>query len=157
MRRRNRSEQQQYNYYDSNTNLGARVLRRLSFDKGEEYVAAGIAVCVRDATGKIIAYQKLEERRIENPDTAMVPSFTSMTVLSRAEVDAIAGSKFKGGENEQGVYGPPGRSRTIGMKEEERMLRMKRGLPAEDLVERAQAKLQAWSHLGCELRMKKLA
>ena len=145
MARRHRGESQCFSYYDSNLSLGARVLRRMSESAGRSLVAAGVAIAIEDATGKLIAFQKLEQRQPTGDAVVVKRTLPTMAVISRSEVEALAGRSFKGGENEAGVYGPPGKSRTKGLSEEARMLRMAWGLPGEDLVELAEAKLRAFT------------
>lgn len=58
----------------------------------------------------------------------------SNTAFSRGEIAAIAGTAFVGG-----------RSRTAGMKEDERAERIRRGWRGEDLAERARAKFDCYA------------
>lgn len=69
----------------------------------------------------------------------------SVAAITPGEMNLIAGQKFKGGRNMCGVVGVPGRSKTLGLGEYKRMERMKIGLPAEDDVELALAKLEGFS------------
>jgi hypothetical protein len=152
-RRRDRNEKQKFQLISDFDVLGkVRVIRRISFFNGEEMVKDGIARRVMDDENVgVIGFQMLPAKRAPM-DSKLPPLQPSTAALSRKEMDAIAGSDFKGGENLYGVYGPPGCSRTAGMSEQQRMSRMERGLRPEDLVERSFAKLNAWAQIGPALQ-----
>lgn len=147
-RRRERGEKQQFQLISDFDVLGkVRVVRRISFFNGEKMVADRLARRVMDDdNATVIGFQMLPARRAEM-DAKLPPLRPSTAALSRKEMDAVAGSNFKGGENLEGVYGPPGGSRTAGLSEEKRMQRIERGLRPEDLVERSFAKLNAWAQI----------
>lgn len=143
--KRIRRSNPQVNLYSANVSLGAKVIGRLSSRKAEELVRCGFAIRI-DLSDGTVAYQEREYLVFD----ADIPRST-IAALSRAEVEAIAGRHFKGGENLNGNYGPPGRSRTSGLNELQRAKRVLKGLPAEDFVERSEAKLQAWNKLRHEV------
>jgi hypothetical protein len=139
-RSRNGSGNYEFKLFAGHDDCPSIVLRRISEAHGERMVRDRKARHVINGEGKMVGYQMFESAL--KPEPVMEPSSqASSTAFSRAELDAIAGAHFKGGENLAGEYGHPGRSRTAGMSEEKRMKRMAAGLRPVDLVEAAQAKL----------------
>ena len=108
-----------YRVYSEPTPLGAStVLQRVSYKDGMAMVALGFVREVVTDTGIYFQWGK-PKQAADKPGG----SKASCTALSRAEVELIAGSGFKGGENLAGVVGK---------------------LPKQDLVAEARAKLDAF-------------
>lgn len=132
--------------------VGRQILRWVSDEQAFELVDAGKATPLRDADSDVVGLRLL--RACERPSTGAQPkpyqermpvAEQSNTAFSRPEVHAIAGEHFPGGENRAGQYGPPGRSRTARLNEEQRMSRIAKGLCEVDLVEAARAKLNLYT------------
>lgn len=128
------------------------ILRWIEVEEGDRLVQAGTAegLCDQD-TGELVAFRLLRE--CERPravaqfhpykERPLVP-IPSSTAFSRPELLAIAGEHFRGGENNLGVYGPPGRSRTARLNDEQRRSRVAKGLREVDLAEAARTKLNLY-------------
>ena len=118
-RKKPRGGKPRYMLLSEPTPLGARTrIGWTTFDLGREMVIQGVAEQIQQGDGSIY-FQKKRPKVAEQP----IVSKASCTALSRAEVELIAGSGFKGGENLAGVVGK---------------------LPKQDLVAEARAKLDAF-------------
>jgi hypothetical protein len=135
-----------YRVYEFNRNGSRRIVELATLRRGQRLVRRGVAEEALDWDGKTLCYRLKDDM----PNLARAlgadgyrPGYDgpSNAALTLAEVDAVAGTNFK--------YG---RSRTAGMSEEKRLNRVHpkthKVLPAEDIVERATAKLQAWARVG---------
>lgn len=125
----------EFQLFDRNTSLGWRVTRRIGHAQGEKLVDSNYARRVNDCNGEHIGYQLLDPNTIVNEG---LPSVLSPVVLTAREMDLIAGQSFE-----------HGRSRTARMSEVQRITRVhpftRKILPPEDEVERAAAKLMAFT------------
>ena len=121
--------------FDGNTALGWRVTRRISQDDGERMIETGHARHVNDCNGQHIGYQMQQPAPVKNGE---VSARATPAVLSSREMDLIAGRAFQNGK-----------SRTERLSEVQRITRVHpfthKLLPPEDEVERAAAKLKAFT------------
>lgn len=121
--------------FDGNTALGWRVTRRISQIDGERMVSTGHARHVNDTNGQHIGYQMQQPAPVKNGEVSAKPTPAVLTVH---EMDLIAGRAFA-----------RGRSRTARMNEVQRLTRVhpltRKLLPPEDEIERAEAKLRAFT------------
>ncbi len=128
--RRRSSGKATYRLFAPETVLGWRVVRWVPESLGEQKVAQGEWRRVYDEQGNHVGYQMLAGTQYDHgpfPD-----SYRSSVIISPAEMRMIAGEY--------------GRSRTLGMSEQQRLLRHARYdkskiLPPEDAIERAHGKL----------------
>ncbi len=120
-----------------------RVIRRISEEEGNQMVRGFRAVRIPDV-GPLKGFQlcshpgaaaHIRKALFANrlPEAARA---TSSAAFSKAEVDAIAGTKFK-----------EGKSKTAGLTDEERAARILKGWRGEDLVETSEAKLKIYSRV----------
>ena len=123
-----------FGLYSDNRNEIPKIIRRISGEKGEELVRTGRATRIENDEGTaVLAYQMTVRcvpaaRQLERA-VVLRSSPPSCTAFSRAEIDALAGTKFR-----------DGRSRTTGLSDIERARRVLNGQRDEDLVEAAQNK-----------------
>lgn len=122
--------------FDGNIALGWRVTRRISQADGDRMVVTGHARLVNDHNGQHIGYQMQQPSpMVKNGGAIANPTPVMLTVR---EMDLLAGRGFRFG-----------RSRTEGMNEAQRLTRVhpftRKLLPPEDEIERAAAKLQAFT------------
>lgn len=117
--------------YGANTTLGWRVIRTISFEKGERGIEQGKFRRVNDEiTGKHLGYQFISSA--EQHGDKDLPSLPSAATISQREMQINAGEI--------------GRSRTAGLREQDReLLRV-----PEDRVERVQAKIRVYLQVGPE-------
>jgi hypothetical protein len=140
-----------YRLYEPGFRGGPRIVGLISREKGERMVRNQTAETGVDWDGKTLCFFSKAAKQVKplvstRPSQQIdVSAEASNTAFSRAEVDAIAGTKFR--------YGG---SRTIEMTEEARSNRTHpvthRVLPPEDLIERATNKFNAWQQLGPALQ-----
>jgi hypothetical protein len=120
----------------------------ISRSYADRLVACGQAEEALDVDGKTPCFIWLKpvervasSRRADSAESGQSGSDVSCAAFSFAEVQAIAGSKFR-----------HGRSRTARMTDEQRARRINRRtgrmLPSEDIVERATNKLKQWNTIG---------
>jgi hypothetical protein len=118
--------------YSADTTLGWRVVIRITREQGERMVEQGSAYRVEDSFGKHIGYQKAGAPQVS--DKAL-PSLASSASITARESEANAGVC--------------GESLTENMREDKRVNRLHsrtgKVLPAEDMVERARAKVAAFN------------
>src|SRR6185437_11077346 len=124
----------EFGVYPANTTLGWSIIRRVSFDKGESKVAAGVWRRVNDSTGNHIGYQMVGAAGRVDRDLPSRPQPVSITA---EQSEKNAGAAFVLGQ-----------SRTVGMSEERRMERVARKLDPEDAMERLQMKIAVFRHVG---------
>lgn len=120
--------------FSSDTALGWRVIRRVSFASSERNVDKGIWRRVNSHLGAHIGYQLVCSANCGFD----IPSHSSPTYISASEVMLYAGQAFK-----------DGLSRTAGLTEKERAARRGKWdkiLPMEDAVERVSGKVELWPH-----------
>jgi hypothetical protein len=124
-----------FHVYHSETVLGWRIIRKISFDAGESKVAQGVWRRVNDELGNHIGYQILSAaaHRVDLD----LPSRPQPVSITAAQSELNAYTVFTDGS-----------SRTAGMTEERRMERAARGLDPEDEVERLQMKISVFKKLG---------
>lgn len=110
--------------------LGWRLIRRISFERGERMVDAGVAERCFDDSGRHVAF------RVINRGRERSASPNSPTAITMRECEIYAGRCF-----------PRGQSRTARMSEVQRLTRINprdgRRLPPEDAIECVTAKVSA--------------
>ena len=131
MARHHRLASKEFLVYTGDTTFGWRIIRATSFVKGEALVDQGVYIRLYDAlTGQHLGYGVRESR---GPVAELNSSHTS-PALTRFDSEAIAG-----------LYG---KSKTIGMSEELRLLRRcprtGKQLAPEDFIERAIARAKEY-------------
>ena len=109
--------------------LGVEQKGLFTEQSGYARVRQGTAIELVDEKGRLIGFLAKEQ------SIGASPSPVSSRVLSRGEMELIAGATFRHGG-----------SRTVGLTEQQRTSRVFNGriLPAEDAVELAQVKQQAF-------------
>ncbi len=134
-RERRRSGSAEFRLYPANTTLGWRATKRISQTVGDALVEAGHAELVFDEMENRHHYQLKAEKPVVNGLVSQ-EKFGSLTA-----------------HDARLIAGLHGRSRTAHLTEERRLTRCDqfgKPLPAEDAIERAQAKMLAY--LTPELR-----
>jgi hypothetical protein len=120
------------NLYQPVTTLGWRRVLTVTVSQGQQKVAAGEWIEVLEADGRI-GFQARASHKTDHD----LPSMQSTAAITMREMDIFAGTNF-----------PQGKSRTLGMNEEQRMARprMPNGHipPPEDAIERAIGKVCEW-------------
>lgn len=127
----------QFLVFGPDTAQGWRVTRQISYADGVELVKAGKFRRVTSADGRLIGFQPIPRGFVDG-DVKLPARLASCSAISARESMSNAGTAFAGG-----------RSRTENMTEEQRLCRVhsKTGdlLGAEDAIERAVAKVNAWA------------
>lgn len=135
-----------FRVYEFGANGSRRIVELTSRGRAMRMVRAGVIEEALDWDGVTVYYRRLQPKRraaaaLGMRDDGEIVSVPSCAALTRNEVEAVVGTAFKFGK-----------SRTAGMSEEKRTSRMHpvthRVMAAEDLVELATAKLQAWKQVG---------
>jgi hypothetical protein len=140
MGNRRRSKTEEFVLYAEHQH-GLRPIGRTSRERGDGMVAGGSAIELFDEAGRFAGYQVIEKEQPKDE----TPNYVTVAWISPQEVFANAG-----------LFGI---SLTLNLSEEERLSRydtrasasskgMHRLLPAEDFIERAQAKVALWPEIG---------
>lgn len=142
-----------YRLYDISLDGSRRIAELISGAKAGRMVRAGTVTEAIDWDGKTPCFLRMDKasavmaRPVFAPKTIALEDAEaerSNTAFSKPEVMALAGRHFR-----------HGRSRTARMAEHQREQRRDmrgRRLPAEDIVERATNKYDAWAQLGPALK-----
>jgi hypothetical protein len=143
-RRRERKEGKRFELYTHGGPIGPQSKGWLLIDELEKLVVEGKAIRVHDnESGVVLCYQLTSS--VKDSVAARPTIDSSDSMLSNAEVDAVVGEHFKGGENIFGVNGgPSGRSHTAGLSRAKRKVREVLGLEPIDFVEASRFKLNAF-------------
>jgi hypothetical protein len=129
--RRQEKGERSVNVYPPDTSLGWRVIYMVSALKAAERLAAGVWREVYDEYGSFWGCQVVANF---GKDEAIL-SGASSTSITVSELELNAGLR--------------GKSRTVGLSEEQRIARINgkgKPLPPEDAIERAQAKVKQWPY-----------
>jgi hypothetical protein len=133
-----RSSNQEFILYQpkqEETPCGWAIHGRCSREHGDKLVFSGSAVEVHDQFGHHYAFQLLDRPAKPTVKNGAVDAPPTATLLTPREADLVAGRHFK-----------HGKSRTARMTEIQRLSRLhpltRKPLPAEDAVERAEAKFE---------------
>ena len=134
--RNSRRGSKRFPVYAAETLLGWRVMRYVLFVRGEDMVAAGKWREVYDEQNNHIGFQEMPGRQRDEQKLSM----QSSTGLVAHDIVLNAGRAFKGGK-----------SRTVGLTEDQRLNRVHgqtgKPLPPEDAVELVEAKVRIWPEL----------
>lgn len=150
-----RVDSSSYRLYEFARSGSPRIVQLITRSKGERMVRKQLADVIADEGGKLLCFQLKASTApvralvmdVSRTSYVKVDSEPSNMAFSQAEMNAIAGTKFK-----------HGRSRTARLSDEQREERAKRIYEAtlmetgrgvkvgpEDIVERATKKLEVWA------------
>lgn len=123
---RPRTGNNQFILFSPDASRGWRINRRISFADGERGVERGVFIRVLNELNQHVGYQMTAGREA---DYDVMPQGVS-GALSLREIYSNAGVN--------------GRSRTRGLSEDDRLIRVKQGLHPEDVIERAEQKVKVY-------------